>query len=324
MYRKVDFDINGDERFRELSPQPPSAQGLFIQLLIGKHTTMLPGVIPASTAEVSAALGWPIDARALPKTFGEPSWEGCLEPLWEGYAQGCPHGVAAMAELVEFNMAIVDERAGLIWLPNALKRNPPPSPNHLTAWSREWERVPVCELKHDIYWAWRVFFDGYGEGYTKVFGESFGEPYPKGLGECSTKGCRDSGSRKQEAESRKETKTKSKAKPSDCSLVAADYLRKRILEDQPSNVLSKKPWNEGSATRLAWGRVFDTINKIDGRNFDDIAIVVAWLFDEQNAFVVQSPTSLRGKWDRIDKQRNNSQKSFGIIDDSSGPPEKML
>ena len=188
MYRKVDFDINGDERFRELSPQPPSGQGLFIQLLIGKHTTMLPGIITARPAEVFASLDWPIDARALAaKGSPEPS----SEPSWEGYAQGCPHGAAAMAELVGLGMAEVDDRAGLIYLPNGLKRNPPPSPNHLTAWAKEWSRVPRCRLKQQIFDEWRGFFDSYG----KVYAEAFAEPYEEGSQEGSPK----SGSRKQEA-----------------------------------------------------------------------------------------------------------------------------
>jgi hypothetical protein len=97
----------------------------------------------------------------------------------------------------------------------------------------------------------------------------------------------------------------------------ADYLRHRVLEQQPGNALRKKPWtdeleaptNRPGGARWKWANELRLMVAVDGRDWDDIAKTLAWLFDGQPGtgdgakFVVQSPKSLREKWDRIQLQR---------------------
>ena len=271
MYRKVDYDIWGDEKFRELSQQPPSAQGLWIYLLIGKHTSMLPGVISARPAEIFAFLNWPIDARSLPK--GSP--EGSPEPYLEPFAEGCLTGTDAMAELIDSSMAEADPKAGLIWLPKGIRRNPPPSPNHLKAWSKEWARVPTCELKLRIWEDWRVFLDGYGEPYGKAFREGFGEPLWEGSQEGSPEGSREPGSRKQEAgtvvlrtpgtsQAAASSKAKAPRRPPKATqlppeaLAVAGYLLDAIRSHNPGHAAT-------DAQVRAWAGDIDLAMRIDKR-----------------------------------------------------------
>lgn len=92
------------------------------------------------------------------------------------------------------------------------------------------------------------------------------------------------------------------------ALGAADYLRKNILAKWPTNALARKPWRPDSATRLKWAEMMETVHSKDGRSWEEVAQVIAWLFDEQDAFVVQSPKALREKWDRIEAQRSRQNK----------------
>ena len=103
---------------------------------------------------------------------------------------------------------------------------------------------------------------------------------------------------------------------------AADYLRSQVLEQNAASFLSTAPWSaEKSGARLKWAdsfrRLHDKLLKAmrnaDGKAtadnaWDEIARTVHWLFHGQGAstpFVVQSPDSLREKWDRIQTVRRN-------------------
>lgn len=87
------------------------------------------------------------------------------------------------------------------------------------------------------------------------------------------------------------------------SLSATDALRNEIVSQQPGHKLARS-WT--ASQRSAWARSFDAINARDGRSWSDIDRVIHWLFHEQVGdarFVVQSPDSLRDKWDRIEAVR---------------------
>jgi hypothetical protein len=90
--------------------------------------------------------------------------------------------------------------------------------------------------------------------------------------------------------------------------LAADYLRGRVLQEDPAAAVGRKPWEETAGLRLAWANEFRLIHERDARPWDEIARVVYWLFHKQSGtarFVVQSPESLREKWDRIQAVRRN-------------------
>src|SRR5688572_7750347 len=97
-YRTVSIKMWGDDRFLRLSSPKPNAQTLWIYLLTGPHTTALPGAFVAGEASLSEALGWP--SVSLHKAFTEVLAEGLAE---------------------------VDSKTRLVFIPKAVRHNPPQS-----------------------------------------------------------------------------------------------------------------------------------------------------------------------------------------------------
>lgn len=92
---------------------------------------------------------------------------------------------------------------------------------------------------------------------------------------------------------------------------AADYLRSQLIAEDATVWVSRQPWgiDQRTGARLAWADTFRKLNEIDGREWDDIARTVSWLFKQPPGprFIVQSPDALREKWDRIQATRRNQQ-----------------
>ncbi len=168
MYRTVDLDIWKDERFLALSAPPPSAQTLWLYLLVGRHTTFMPGVILASSYEICAALRWPYAvSEPIPDRYPEP------------FRNGSQDGRSAFAEILAAGMARVDDDVGLIFLPNAIKRNPPHNPNHVKSWRKVWDQVPGCALKAEIHETYRGFLEASSKPMLKAFRDAIPEPIPQ-------------------------------------------------------------------------------------------------------------------------------------------------
>lgn len=121
---------------------------------------------------------------------------------------------------------------------------------------------------------------------------------------------------------------------------AADYLRAQVLGKNAAAVAGAKPWDAGwvwegreakrvgdgsrNGLRLSWAnsfRLFAGLLKqalanggkpsTDDHTWDEIAKTVHWLFHGQPTgvnFVVESPDTLRDKWDRIQDCRASSQR----------------
>lgn len=173
-YRKLSTRLWADERFRRLSGPQPNAQSLFIYLMTGPHTSNIPGLFVAGEASLAEALGWPVEGfrKAFRELFAEGFGEGHTYPL-----------VAA------------DLDARLIFLPRAIRHNPPENPNVVKSWKEHWAELPECGLKDA---AWHVFlhelqeksdacakaFEAHIEkpkGSRKPFGKAFAYPMPKGM-----------------------------------------------------------------------------------------------------------------------------------------------
>lgn len=97
---------------------------------------------------------------------------------------------------------------------------------------------------------------------------------------------------------------KEKDLPSPEALRAADELRAEVVAKQPGHQL-----NAGytPALRRKWATELDAMHVREGRQWSEVSAVIRWLFHEQGsdyAFVVQSPSALRGKWDRIVERRS--------------------
>lgn len=151
-YRKFDLRTWNDQKFRDLSPLPPSGQSLWIYLILGPQTTSIPGLFEASEVTLCDRLGWSVEA--FRKAFLEASSMG---------------------------MAKADWKARLVWLPNAPKYNKPESPNVVKSWGMIFDELPECSLKRQAYQSLKAFAEGWGEGYAEAFREAIREPSVKAM-----------------------------------------------------------------------------------------------------------------------------------------------
>jgi hypothetical protein len=112
-YRKVKITMWNDPSFRALSPLPPSGQSLFVYLLTGPFTGIIPGLFKAGRAALAEELGWEVEAFDL-----------------------------ALGEALSLGMVKADIQARVFWLPNAVRHNPPTSVNVIKSWVRSFELLP--------------------------------------------------------------------------------------------------------------------------------------------------------------------------------------
>jgi hypothetical protein len=152
-YRKIDTRMWGDVKFRALSsPPPPSSKYLWIFLLTGLHTTNLPGLFRAGEMALAEELGWQL----------------------EGFREG-------FRELFDQGLVKADWEARVVWIPNAIKYNPPDNPNVVKSWRVAWDEVPECSLKAEAYQGFKAFTEALGEGFAKAFQEGCGKGLAKGM-----------------------------------------------------------------------------------------------------------------------------------------------
>lgn len=148
-YRRVSTRMWGDEKFLDLSAPKPNARDLFIWLLTGPCTSLVPGVVLTTLSDISERLDWP-----MPATLA--SWD----------------------EIVAARMATADWSRQLIWLPNALKHNPPANTNVVKGWRRFFdEEVPECALRWTIETRMRAFLERRGDPFLKAFLPSDGKAF---------------------------------------------------------------------------------------------------------------------------------------------------
>jgi hypothetical protein len=157
-YRKIEVRTWADERFRSLSPMPPSGQGLWFFLLTGPHTGPIPGLFRAGRAAMAEELDWSLESfdKAFQEVFGN-------------------------------GMAKADFKARLVWLPNALKHNKPESPNVVRSWRVELDLLPECDLKNEAIAKIREMLETVGESYVAAFDEVLSGDKPKAISKPSAK-----------------------------------------------------------------------------------------------------------------------------------------
>jgi hypothetical protein len=156
-YRKIEVRMWGDEKFRALSPMPPSGQALWVFLLTGPHTGPIPGLFRSGRAAMAEELDWPVEA------FDE-----------------------AFQEVLSQDMAQADWKAKVVWIPKAISCNRPESPNVVLSWGSEWALIPECDLKREAYEVLKSSIHALGEGFAKAFDKAFEKPSAK----PSPKTCR--------------------------------------------------------------------------------------------------------------------------------------
>ena len=148
MKRKISVSIWG--MFRGLSAPQPNAQTLMLYLLTGPCGAVIPGLILKGEAALAEELGWPLEA--FRKAFQELLDGGLVEASMENR---------------------------MIWIPSAMRDNPPGNPNIVKAWGKFFERVPTCALKVKVHQELKAFM----KGFTKAFREAFMKAFAKGFGE---------------------------------------------------------------------------------------------------------------------------------------------
>ena len=130
-YRKIDVRIWNDRKFRELDD---NAKLAFLLLLTHPDTNQL-GFIRSRSVSLAFDLGWQSDAMSN-----------------------------AIQTLCQKGMLMVDERAGLMFLPNFLKYNPPNGVNGAKSWAGLLDLLPECDLMEQALVRMKPLIDGLPEG----------------------------------------------------------------------------------------------------------------------------------------------------------------
>jgi hypothetical protein len=151
-YRPVDVRLWNDRRFLAL---PDDLKLLWMFLLTTPSTLAIPGVVVGGPAALSEQLGWTAERFA----------EGLLELMSRGMK--------------------VRTEGRVIWLSNALKYQPPESPNALRGWSKCWDDIPEGELKTKIWDALRIACKSKGASRLKLFTEAFPKVWGEGYAQPS-------------------------------------------------------------------------------------------------------------------------------------------
>ncbi len=141
-HRKIDMRMHGDAKFRRLTPSPPCGQALWWNLLAGPQTDIIPGLCSIGESAFAELLGWPL--KGFREAFREVFREGLAKADWE---------------------------SRLLWVPNAIKYNPPANPNVVKSWRSAWDELPECELKEEARLLILSHLKGFGEGFAKAFSE---------------------------------------------------------------------------------------------------------------------------------------------------------
>ncbi len=130
-YRKIDVRIWNDRKFRELDD---NAKLAFLLLLTHPDTNQL-GFIRSRSVSLAFDLGWQSDAMSN-----------------------------AIQTLCQKGMLMADEIAGLMFLPNFLKYNPPNGVNGAKSWAGLLDLLPECDLRDQALIRLKPLIDGLPKG----------------------------------------------------------------------------------------------------------------------------------------------------------------
>lgn len=151
-YAIVSLRLCHDAKFLELSGPPPNAKDLFQYLLYCPERSVIPGLIRINMGQISSALGWPISAHApWPEEHLAAFERHYGKAVVKAFQQSFRKGVREVVREVEGKgMLKADWKAGLVWLPNALRHDLPGNPNVVVGWGHTLRNeLPDCELKRE-------------------------------------------------------------------------------------------------------------------------------------------------------------------------------
>jgi hypothetical protein len=173
IYSGVDRRINGDAWFCGLGHD---AQLVFLRLLTGSHVTPVAGLWAARESGLAE------DFRFTIKAFRAVFAEITREPA----SNGLPRAVA-------------DWKAGVLWLPNAIKQdcNQPNNWKTLQGWFKYLEMVPECEVTAQALRQFGSWVDGnrsrfnIAKGTANPFLDGLVNSWRNGIGYRHTRASRD-------------------------------------------------------------------------------------------------------------------------------------
>lgn len=234
-YRKISTQMWGDEKFRKLSRPRPNAQSLWQWLLTGPKSTNVPGLIhSANVAQIASAIGWSVAATK-----------------------------SKLREIEDAGMAVVDNEAGVVWIPKAVRHNEPSNPNQAAGWAATLHReYPECDLVRTAVAEIRAFLGQISEEYRRSFDKRLAQLLGRRSwnGILYDSGLRDqdqrSDNRQQTTEDQKEEYTQRPAEPEPevgpagagaaAEVVAEPLLfNAEAVEDQnPSHGVVQSAWEQ--------------------------------------------------------------------------------
>jgi hypothetical protein len=268
-YRKIDTRMWADAKFRALTSPPPSGKYLWIALLTGPYTTNLPGLFRVGEMALAEELGW------------------SLEGLRQGFT-----------ELFREGLAKADWKARVVWIPNAIKYNPPDNPNVVKSWRHSWDEVPECALKAEAYQRLKSVTEGLGEGFAKAFQE--------GCGQCLANQEQE---QEQEKNSSSEPETgsdlavplpqnKTASLPSDEAEKLSALLKSEILRNKPNCQITV-------AQMRKWAVTAQRMLDLDNRTYDQVEKLIRWAQQDEFWMAnVLSMDALRKKFDQLELKAN--------------------
>ena len=178
-WRPVFIRLWQDEKFLALSQD---ARYLWLYLLTGPHTCQIPGLSCAGERGLAESLGWEL------KAFRE-----------------------AFLQIERKAMVEVDWKACVVWLPSAIKYDPPSSPNVVKSWPKAVQMIPPCDLRDRAIVRLGRFLraEDFAEAFSKAFTKAFPSVRVKPLPKPSLKplGNQEAGNQKQEAGVKETTAT---------------------------------------------------------------------------------------------------------------------
>jgi hypothetical protein len=296
-YRKIDTRMWGDSKFRELSSPSPSAKYLWIFLLTGPHTSNVPGLFRAGEMALAEELGWSVEG--FRRSFGELFAKGLAKADW---------------------------KARVVWIPNAIKYNPPDNPNVVRSWRTAWDEIPECALKVEAYERLKTFTQGLGEGFRKGFVEGLRE----GFGESGTgtrtgteekpsselKGSsdqeKDSGDSQSEGNPTPKStppglEESSRGNPTPKATTTPCHEARKLAALLQGEIRRNKPdYRITPGAQRKWAITADRMLRLDARSYDRIAELICWCqADEFWQSNILSMEKLREKFDALEMKARN-------------------
>jgi len=244
LYSTVTRGTWSDARFLALSAPDPNAQTLWLYLLTCDLQGPIPGLFRAGVGAISDGLGWGIVDTAK-----------------------------ALDEVEAAGLVLISVRPPLIWMPNAVRHNPPASPNVVRSWARPFAELPECELRDVAVLSIR---GGLREAFRAAFDEAFSglideassgrKPSRKPSRKPLPKACPN-----QEQEQEQENKRRNPPLWSE-ALSLAETLRESIRTHSP-DVAEK--YDRAGALR-PWATALERLLRIDKAEPHDVAGVIRW------------------------------------------------